>query len=379
MRNNSSALKKAAARGRAPRKAGPFNVVGGVAVAVAVAACGWTVHVNVFSASIYPSIAASHEPIVAAPRLAAAKPAAPVAAVTTPTEPDVTVAMLTSAPGLSPEQFAERFAPPLDAVAPAPVIEAAPAKPQIAAAPVAAVPLPPVRQAALQPAPKAAAQAAPQPAAQVAEAAPLPPQRPAETKTTPAKGPSLREVAQASRAASLAAAAQTKPASIFEKLFGKSEPAGSVLAFAGSDGGVGSDGRDTVSSARYDRSTAVYDIKARVVYMPDGTKLEAHSGLGSRLDDPRYVHERMRGATPPHLYDLTMRESLFHGVAALRLNPVGGEGAIHGRNGLLAHTYMLGPNGDSNGCVSFRNYDAFLRAFRNGQVKRLAVVASLDS
>ena len=39
----------------------------------------------------------------------------------------------------------------------------------------------------------------------------------------------------------------------------------------------------------------------------------------------------------------------------------GGEGAIHGRTGLLAHTYMLGPNGDSNGCVSFRDYDAFLR------------------
>jgi hypothetical protein len=38
---------------------------------------------------------------------------------------------------------------------------------------------------------------------------------------------------------------------------------------------------------------------------------------------------------------------------------------------------MLGPNGDSNGCVSFKDYDAFLRAFREGQVKRLAVVAKL--
>jgi hypothetical protein len=36
---------------------------------------------------------------------------------------------------------------------------------------------------------------------------------------------------------------------------------------------------------------------------------------------------------------------------------------------------MLGPNGDSNGCVSFKDYDAFLRAFQNGEVKRLAVVA----
>jgi hypothetical protein len=39
---------------------------------------------------------------------------------------------------------------------------------------------------------------------------------------------------------------------------------------------------------------------------------------------------------------------------------------------------MLGPTGDSNGCVSFKDYDAFLQAFQNGKVKRLAVVASLS-
>jgi hypothetical protein len=37
---------------------------------------------------------------------------------------------------------------------------------------------------------------------------------------------------------------------------------------------------------------------------------------------------------------------------------------------------MLGPNGDSNGCVSFRDYGAFLRAYKQGKVKRLVVVAS---
>ena len=95
------------------------------------------------------------------------------------------------------------------------------------------------------------------------------------------------------------------------------------------------------------------------------------------LDDPRYVHLRMRGATPPHIYNLTPREALFHGVEALRLNPVGGGGAIYGRAGLLAHTYMLGPNGDSNGCVSIKDYDAFLKAFQDGKVTRLAVVAKL--
>jgi hypothetical protein len=124
----------------------------------------------------------------------------------------------------------------------------------------------------------------------------------------------------------------------------------------------------------YDQSTAVYDISAHAVYLPDGMRLEAHSGLGDRIDDPHFVDERDRGATPPGVYQLTLRESLFHGVQALRLNPVGG-GFTFNRFGLLAHPYMLGPNGDSNGCVSFKNYDVFLRAFQSGGVKRLAVVA----
>jgi hypothetical protein len=126
----------------------------------------------------------------------------------------------------------------------------------------------------------------------------------------------------------------------------------------------------------YDQYTAVYDISARTVYLPDGTRLEAHSGLGDRLDDPRYVSERARGPTPPHLYELALREGSFHGVQALRLNPVG-EGGLYGRAGLLAHPFMLGPNGDSNGCVSFRDYNAFLRAYEDGEIKRLAVVTQL--
>jgi hypothetical protein len=126
----------------------------------------------------------------------------------------------------------------------------------------------------------------------------------------------------------------------------------------------------------YDRYTAVYDISARVVYLPDGTRLEAHSGLGDALDNPRYVSERARGPTPPHVYQLTLREGSFHGVQALRLNPIG-EGGLYGRAGLLAHPFMLGPNGDSNGCVSVKDYDAFLRAYQNGQINKLVVVAKL--
>jgi hypothetical protein len=41
------------------------------------------------------------------------------------------------------------------------------------------------------------------------------------------------------------------------------------------------------------------------------------------MDDPAHVHERMVGATPPNVYDLKPRERLFHGVAALRMTPVG--------------------------------------------------------
>jgi hypothetical protein len=86
----------------------------------------------------------------------------------------------------------------------------------------------------------------------------------------------------------------------------------------------------------------------------------------------------MHGVTPPHVYDLAPREALFHGVEALRMHPVGGAQAIYGRAGILTHSYLLGPNGDSNGCVSFKDYDAFLRAYKAGKVRRMVVVASID-
>jgi hypothetical protein len=166
--------------------------------------------------------------------------------------------------------------------------------------------------------------------------------------------------------------------SFFEKLFGK-QPSGPVLAYANPEDGAARTTPSAVpqTGGAYDRLTAVYDISARTVYMPNGKRLEAHSGLGDRLDDPRFVSERMRGATPPHIYDLTLRESLFHGVQALRLTPVG-DGDVYGRAGLLVHRYMLSPNGDSNGCVSVKDYEAFLQAYRNGEIKRLAVVARLN-
>jgi len=122
--------------------------------------------------------------------------------------------------------------------------------------------------------------------------------------------------------------------------------------------------------------TAIYDIAARTVYLPNGDRLEAHSGLGDKLDDPRYINVRMRGPTPPNVYELALREQLFHGVRAIRLNPVD-DGKMFGRDGMLAHTYMLGANGQSNGCVSFRDYQKFLQAFLRGEVERLVVVTHL--
>ncbi|WP_341987328.1 tlde1 domain-containing protein [Azorhizobium sp. AG788] len=123
---------------------------------------------------------------------------------------------------------------------------------------------------------------------------------------------------------------------------------------------------------------ALYDIKGRVVYMPNGDKMEAHSGYGEMFDDPRHVAKKMVGPTPPNTYDLTMREARFHGVEALRMKPVGGN-PMYGRDGFLTHPYMLGPRGDSNGCVSFRDYDKFLAAYKRGEVTRLVVVASLPT
>ena len=127
-----------------------------------------------------------------------------------------------------------------------------------------------------------------------------------------------------------------------------------------------------------DSHTAVYDIVAHTVYMPSGERLEAHSGLGNRIDDPRYVNERAKGATPPNVYDLTLRGERFHGVQAIRLNPVS-DSKMYGRDGILAHTYMLGASGQSFGCVSFRDYQKFLQAYLRGEVTRMVVVPHYES
>jgi hypothetical protein len=308
-----------------------LNMVGSAGLVCITLACAWTMYVNVFAPDTGPVVIAT--------------PTAP------PRAPKTYSALLDPAYslGVAPGTFSKIARAKLDN----PVAAATPeqATPQMQAA---AIPLPiasPINR-------------------QFAESVPLPLRRPAELRALQSVNLSVAELAHVNKAP-IPSPAESEEASIFQKIFPKPQ-AGPALAYASPDGGLSGE-----RSPAFDKWTAVYDISAHTVYMPDGTRLEAHSGLGSRLDDPRYADEKMRGVTPPHVYDLQLREAPFHGVQALRLNPVGGESEIFGRAGLLAHTYMLGPNGDSNGCVSFRNYDAFLRAYMNQQVKRLVVVARL--
>jgi hypothetical protein len=246
----------------------------------------------------------------------------------------------------------------------------------------------PVQSSALLPAPSSATPepeyVLPMPAPVVSgltESTPLPPPRPTifglPRGHSPLQVP-VRHLPPQNFTAALPAIPSDNR-TFFQKLFGAPQAAGPALAYAAPESGAVDNARNITSNPlpRYDQWTAVYDVAAHTVYLPHGTKLEAHSGLGDRIDDPRHVGERDRGATPPQVYELQPREKLFHGVHALRLKPVG-SGSVFGRVGLLAHTYMLGPKGDSNGCVSFKNYNAFLQAFQNGEVKRLVVVARLD-
>lgn len=152
-----------------------------------------------------------------------------------------------------------------------------------------------------------------------------------------------------------------------------------LLAYAKPDVSMDEDEDDApIARPLFGRSkgVAVYDISAGVVYMPNGEKLEAHSGIGAMRDNPKYVHVPMKGPTPPGTYKVTMRESLFHGVEAVRLTPVDGI-APHGRVGLLAHSYLLRKRGDSHGCVAFANYPKFLAAFKRGEIKQMVIVTSM--
>lgn len=386
-------------RKRSSRKVLSQHFLGSVAVAGLVLGCAWTVYSNIFAASIYPSVnsAALEAPVIKRPVAVAVRSAPPVFN-------EVFASVLAPAPVLSkPEtvptsiMFNERFAASspqgeaskvADAAAPTDTLTSADAARPAEATKVAEAPKP-ASAAKLAEAPKPKEIAPAATSTQLALNIPAPTPRIAEAKPPEVKpaaktpGASVRDMAQRAKAAVMSIASNEKQG-IVEKLWGKQPSHGSLLSYASADASVTGSVMPTQQnpmlggSPPYDKQTAVYDIAAHTVYLPDGTRLEAHSGLGSKLDDARYSHVRMQGVTPPHIYELKPREVLFHGVPALRLNPIGGEDKIFGRSGLLAHTYMLGPNGDSNGCVSFRDYYAFLNAYRNQGIKRLAVLARVE-
>ena len=375
--STSACFEFAASKLRRPSKrSNSHGLLGSAAVACLVLGCAWTVYSNILAANVYPTLAgASYDaPVVSgastfartAPARTATLTANQIAAARSQLAALITAPVPTPAgPSLS---FDDRFG--------AAAAQGVEPKPQVPTQQLADI-------SKSQPdAPKLAQAPKPKQVAPVQVAALPPSARPAESRADRSPGASVRDMAQRAKAAVMSIASNDRQ-SIVEKLWGKPQPRPSLLAFASADasvtGGLGPTQNPALGgSAPYDRSTAVYDISARMVYLPDGTKLEAHSGLGDKLDDPRSARIRMRGVTPPHIYELKPREALFHGVPALRLTPIGGEEAIYGRSGLLAHTYMLGPNGDSNGCVSFKDYNAFLDAYHNKGIKRLAVVAKID-
>lgn len=362
------------------RKMTTTNWLGAAAIGCVVMGAGWTIYSNVFGASVYPTVGSIgyDEPVIKrAPRVAL-READEAIRDTFALLPD----RLQVAAPISREMFNERFAAAAtqgvasNAASAAPATQVAVVKdaPKQSVIAKVAEALKPAAPAKIADKTADKTKRAPDAQMQLASA------DPAEIVPAPEAKP--KSFADRAKAAVMSITGPRQ--SMVEKLWGKREPSGGLLAYASADASVTASIAPREQnpmlggSAPYERDTAVYDITAKMVYLPDGTKLEAHSGLGSNLDDPRSSRVRMRGVTPPHIYTLKPREALFHGVPALRLTPIGGESAIYGRDGLLAHTFMLGPNGDSNGCVSFKDYYAFLDAYRNKGIRKLAVLARVE-
>ncbi|MCX7303400.1 MAG: DUF2778 domain-containing protein [Hyphomicrobiales bacterium] len=201
------------------------------------------------------------------------------------------------------------------------------------------------------------------------ESVDLPPSKPAE-RAKPADAASDKDASEPAIAPKPGKAAKRQPPA-------KPEP--QALAYARPDKPETAGAFNNLfNKPKAGPGVAIYDISAGVVHMPDGSKLEAHSGIGKMADNPRFVHVKMNGPTPPNTYRLSMREQRFHGVEAVRMTPVGGQ-AMHGRTGILAHSYLLrGGRAESHGCVAFKDYPKFLKAFKQGKVKQLVVVPSMS-
>ncbi len=318
--------------GDTPQRVLPKIVPGAAALALAGAVGVWALH------WVSPTI-----PEALFSRWAPASTVAPVvskAFADIAIDDNLLAQLKAAAPAAPSQQVASLEAAPSVSSAPFPLPRLEPFPPAPAIPPAASVPLPPGRDV---------------PEIGETESFPLPPVRPSgfgapTESTTPERHAWRPNVAVAPPAA------PTDNRNVFEKLFGWAHSSLPVVASTTqartaaqpvvaqqrereSPFGLGrgplfsfpSPFGNSAPTSGYDRYTAVYDISARVVYLPDGTRLEAHSGLGAALDNPRYVAERAVGPTPPHVYELTLREGSFHGVQAIRLNPVGEGGILRAR------------------------------------------------
>jgi len=83
----------------------------------------------------------------------------------------------------------------------------------------------------------------------------------------------------------------------------------------------------------------------------------------------------MQGATPPNVYALSPREQLFTraGIAP----DASRRGTVYGARGCSRIPTCWAPTATPTD-ASLQELSAFLQAYQNGEIKRLAVVARMD-
>src|ERR1700710_868521 len=98
---------------RSPRKAFPNHVFGSAAVACLVLGCAWTLHANVFGASVYPTMGGGNfdAPVIARSSVVAAVKRAPVTtdfSAALP-EPAAVISAPVAVASIAPLDFNDRF------------------------------------------------------------------------------------------------------------------------------------------------------------------------------------------------------------------------------------------------------------------------------
>ncbi len=123
--------------------------------------------------------------------------------------------------------------------------------------------------------------------------------------------------------------------------------------------------------------TAIYDISAATVYLPSGEKLEAHSGIATCATIRAMLTRRC----------VALRHRALISFRCVKAYSTGSKQCVCSQPMVAirttatacwrTHTCCAGQ--DSNGCVVFKDYARFLRAFKRGEVNRMIVVTSMSS